>query len=75
MVAAANRLFPEPGKPAPDSSEACESIGANILIAKDTDSVWAMRDSWVWREKPLFSNARVRVFGCRNATGRSASVR
>ena len=72
LIAAANRLFPQRGQPAPDSSAGCETIGANILIAKDADSVWSMPDSWVWREKPLFSNQQVRVFGCRSALARSA---
>lgn len=71
MVAAVDRLFPEAGQPTPNSSAACETVGADVLVAKDTDPVWAMGDSWVWREKPLFSNARVRVFGCRNTMARS----
>ena len=65
MAAAADLLFPEPGQPVPESSAACEKLGADILIAKDTDFVWSMRDSWVWREKPLYANRMVRVFGCR----------
>jgi hypothetical protein len=42
---------------------------------KDTDAVWAARDSWVWREKPLFSNELVRVLGCRNSATHSAVLR
>jgi hypothetical protein len=64
MVAAADRLFPERGQSAPQSSGVCRSLGANLLLAKDTDWVWSVKDSWVWRETPLYSNARVRVFGC-----------
>jgi hypothetical protein len=75
MLAAANRLFPESGQPAPQSSAACESLGASLLIVKDTDAVWGVRDSWVWREKPVFSNAQVRVFGCRNSATHSAKLR
>jgi hypothetical protein len=75
MLAASNRLFPERGQPAPPSSAACESLGASLLIVKDTDAVWAVRDSWVWREEPLFSNALVRVFGCRNSSTHSAVLR
>jgi hypothetical protein len=72
LVAAANSLFPEHGQPAPESSAACERFGADVLIVKDTDFVWWVQDSWVWREKPLYANRLVRVFGCRNATGQSA---
>ncbi len=74
MVAAADRLFPERGQPAPQSSTACESLGASLLLAKDTDAVWGIADSWVWRETPLFSNARVRVFGCRNPAIHAAVI-
>jgi hypothetical protein len=73
VLAAANQLFPERGQPAPQSSADCENLGANVLIAKDSDAVWGVHDSWVWREKPLYSNALVRVFGCRNAATHSAS--
>jgi hypothetical protein len=72
IVAAANLLFPERGQPAPESSAACGTLGANILIAKDTDYVWSVEDSWVWREKPLYANRLVRVFGCRDSAERSA---
>jgi hypothetical protein len=68
IVAAANLLFSERGQPAPESTAACEKLGANVLIAKDTDFVWSVQDSWVWREKPLYANRLVRVFGCGNST-------
>jgi hypothetical protein len=74
MVAAANLLFPERGQPVSESSSACEKLGADVLIAKDTDFVWSVPDSWVWREKPLYANKMVRVFGCRSSTVRSASL-
>jgi hypothetical protein len=72
IVAAANLLFPERGQPAPESSAACEKLGADVLIVKDTDFVWSVQDSWVWREKPLYANPMVRVFGCRNSTSQYA---
>jgi hypothetical protein len=72
MVAAANLLFPERGQPVPESSVACEKLGADVLIAKDTDFVWSVQDSWVWREKPLYANPLVRVFGCRNSREQTA---
>jgi hypothetical protein len=65
MVTAANLLFPERGQPAPESSTACAKLGADILIVQDTDFVWSVHDSWVWREKPLYANRSVRVFACR----------
>jgi hypothetical protein len=68
IIAAADLLFPERGQPAPETSTACEQLGADVLIAKDTDFVWSVQDSWVWREKPLYANRLVRVFGCRNST-------
>jgi hypothetical protein len=73
LVAAANLLFPERGQPAPESSAACEKLGANVLIAKDTDFVWSVKDSWVWREKPLYANRLVRMFACRYPTEQSAA--
>jgi len=72
IVAAADLLFPERGQPAPENSAACAKLGADVLIAKDTDFVWSVQDSWVWREKPLYANRMVRVFGCRNSAVRSA---
>ena len=74
IVTAANFLFPERGQPAPESSADCANLGADILIAKDTDYVWSVQDSWVWREKPLFANRLVRVFECRNST-KQTSIR
>jgi hypothetical protein len=74
MVAAANSLFPEAGQPAPETSAACEKLGADVLIAKDTDFVWSVQDSWVWREQPLYANRLVRVFGCGNSAVRSTPV-
>jgi hypothetical protein len=74
MVAAADLLFPQRGQPAPESSAACEKLGADVLIVKDTDFVWSVHDSWVWREKPLYANRMVRVFGCRNRAARSAGA-
>jgi hypothetical protein len=68
VLAVADLLFPERGQPAPESSAACAKLGADVLIAKDTDFVWLVQDSWVWREKPLYANRLVRVFGCRNST-------
>jgi hypothetical protein len=73
LVAAADLLFPERGQPVPESSAACESLGADVLIVKDTDFVWSVHDSWVWREKPLYANRLVRVFGCRKLMEQTAA--
>jgi hypothetical protein len=73
LVAAANSLFPERGQPAPASSAACERLGADVLIVKDTDFVWSVQNSWVWREKPLYANRMVRVFACRYPAIHSAT--
>jgi hypothetical protein len=36
----------------------------DVLVAKDTDRAWADRESWVWRERPAYANAYVRMFRC-----------
>jgi hypothetical protein len=74
IAASANLLFPEKGEPIPESSAGCGKAGADILVAKDTDFVWSARDSWVWREEPLYANRRVRVFSCRNSTERFVAI-
>jgi hypothetical protein len=45
--------------------EACASVPAELLIAKDTDAVWRDHGSWVWTEKPAYANSYVRMFSCR----------
>jgi len=37
------------------------SLGVDALIFKDTDPVWAERNNWIWRARPLFANNFVRV--------------
>jgi hypothetical protein len=62
------RLYPKPGQAAPEAiADACGSLPADVLVAKDTDDVWRDRRSWVWQEKPMFANRYVRLFGCRAA--------
>jgi hypothetical protein len=51
--------------------EACESIPADILVAKDTDAVWKDRRSWVWTEKPVYANSYIRLFACKTHTLRA----
>jgi len=58
-------VFPgNSGLAAPSLSSACSGLPARILVAKDGDSVWNDRASWVWSDRPVFSNADVRVFDC-----------
>jgi hypothetical protein len=56
----------------------CERIPADLLVAKDTDTVWANRNSWVWTERPLYANAYVRLFACKsealNSDSRLSSI-
>ena len=67
LVAKLNRIYPKAGQPALETIDtACETLPVDILVAKDTDPVWADRRSWVWMRKPIFSNAYFRLFGCRN---------
>ena len=44
---------------------ACDSIPADMLVAKDTDPLWADHASWVWTEKPAYANDYVRLFSCK----------
>jgi len=60
IVDRANALY----APGGDLHDACSSLRVGVVIAKDTDAVWADRRSWVWREPPMFANAYVRLFSC-----------
>src|SRR5271157_1061484 len=65
ILAVLNRLYPKPGQPAPAAiADTCASLPIDFLVAKDTDAVWRDPQSWVWREKPVFANGHVRLFGC-----------
>ena len=50
-----------------DFADACSNVPMDVVVAKDTDPVWANRQSWVWRIKPVFGNSYVRLFRCRDA--------
>ena len=72
-MAAVKRLYPDPGTPASSKiSEPCESLPASLIAAKDTDGAWKARDSWVWREQPVFANQFVRLFQCAAPAERTA---
>jgi hypothetical protein len=67
-AAAVSRLldfYSVPAKPDSQSiADVCRNIPAAVMIAKDTDPVWASHGSWVWTEKPIFANRYIRLFGC-----------
>jgi hypothetical protein len=76
LMTAIKQLYPDKGGAAPEHMwQACESLPASIVAAKDTDSVWKAQDSWVWREKPVFANDFIRVFACGNAAMKTAAAR
>src|SRR5581483_2159079 len=57
LLTALAALYAKHDQPAPSSiGEACQALPVNILVAKDTDAAWRNRESWVWREQPIFSN-------------------
>jgi hypothetical protein len=76
LMTVVKELYPDKAGVAPASmSQACNSLPASIVAAKDTDSVWKTRDSWVWREKPVFANEYIRLFGCGNKVMKTAAAR
>jgi hypothetical protein len=44
---------------------ACRALPVDVFIAKDTDSAWRDRASWVWNTTPAFQNGFVRIYFCR----------
>jgi hypothetical protein len=69
LMLAVKRLYPDAGIPAPASiAAACQSLPATLVSVKDTDAVWQERASWVWRDKPVFANAYMRLFECGRPT-------
>jgi hypothetical protein len=60
-----NDLFDKPGAvPPEDVDRLCRNLSIDILVAKDTDKVWADRRSWVWNRTPLAANGMVRAYAC-----------
>jgi len=65
LISHLQKIFPAGGEPAaPGIDEVCAALPVNVLVAKDTDSAWSDRTSWVWREKPMYANRYVRLFQC-----------
>jgi hypothetical protein len=51
------------GTATPDEVDrACRALGISAVVVKDTDPVWSVPGSWMWRRKPLISGQHVRVF-------------
>lgn len=65
LVSRLQGIFPPAGRAAPEGiQEVCAALPVDVLVAKDTDSAWRDRGSWVWREKPVYANRYVRLFRC-----------
>jgi hypothetical protein len=76
LMAEVEELYPDKAGAAPANIlQVCNSLPVDILAAKDTDWVWKARDSWVWREKPLFANNYIRLFACGNRVMKTAAAR
>ena len=66
IVSRLKTLFPARAADAIPGIEAiCVNLPIDLVIAKDTDPVWRNREGWVWKERPVFGNRYVRMFGCR----------
>ena len=67
LLAKLKPYFPKAGQPVPASmEEMCRGLPIDLVVAKDLDDVWAERQSWVWKEKPVFANDYFRLFACRS---------
>ena len=65
-------LFDKPEAFGTDRLETvCTDLSIDALVVKDTDPVWADRNSWVWKRQPAIANRYARVFLC----GRSLAAR
>ena len=66
-AAMAPQLKPFYDSPAPQSiAGLCRTLPVDVLVAKDLDPVWSDRQSWVWKESPIFANGYFRLFSCHN---------
>jgi hypothetical protein len=52
---------------------ACRALRVDVLIVRDLDLVWRNKESWVWRDAPVYSNEFLRVFACHPDAGSSAA--
>jgi hypothetical protein len=59
------KLYPIAGQSAAiNVSEVCRDLPIDVIVAKDTDPAWRDPQSWVWTERPVYSNAYMRLFAC-----------
>jgi hypothetical protein len=65
IVSRLNALFSANDASLPSFQAACENLGIDVIVAKETDTVWDNRMSWVWTRTPMFANDFVRLFPCR----------
>ena len=56
------QIAPDTGAPA--FAATCAALRLSALIVTDYDPVWALGDSWVWREPVLYAGRHVRVLAC-----------
>jgi len=69
VVSRLQQLFPHDGGAAASGiQDACDNLALSVLVAKSSDPAWRDRSSWVWRERPIYANESVRLFGCRVRT-------
>jgi hypothetical protein len=47
-----------------DLNSACRALSIDVIVATDSDYVWADRRSWVWRTTPIVENKFARAFAC-----------
>ncbi len=65
VVSLLDDLFEKPGAVEPARVDAiCGELSIDALVAKDTDKVWADKNSWVWKKQPILENQRARAFLC-----------
>lgn len=68
-------LYPKTGQPASATVEdVCANLPIDLLVAKDTDAVWRDGTSWVWTERPAFSNTYMRLFRCGSVSRAAKAV-
>lgn len=55
---------PPAAAPAPEVDAVCDQFAISVLVARDTDRVWADPRSWIWNRKPLAATSMVRALPC-----------
>ncbi|MBV9224683.1 MAG: hypothetical protein JOY85_11670 [Acidobacteriaceae bacterium] len=48
----------------PDLNGICSKWGIDYLLVKAQDPVWAKRNSWIWRDPPVYQNQMTRIYAC-----------